>query len=107
MDDRWFNELTKLMAQGASRRGTMRMLAGSITASVLAAARSRVVTADQVESDAFGFCRPPGTPCSKDKKCCTGKCRNGSCTCAKRGTPCINRVGVNCCSGTCRDGTCG
>lgn len=102
MDERSFGELTKRVAAADSRRGMVRVLAGGLTASALSlAAGGRVVSA------AFGFCRAPGTKCSKDKKCCSGTCRNGACGCIKNGGPCINRVGIACCAQRCREGKCG
>jgi hypothetical protein len=107
MDERRFGELTKQVAHAETRRGVVRVLAGSLTASVLAlAAGGRGVTATDVGDEVFGYCSPPQTPCSQDKKCCSGKCKNGACTCRKKGAPCINRAGIVCCSQKCRNGKC-
>ena len=63
MDERSFEELTKQVARADSRRSMVKVLTGSLTASALAfAAGGRVATA------AFGFCRAPGTPCSKGQE---------------------------------------
>ena len=107
MDDRAFEELTRRVGRERSRRGMLQAAAAGISAPVLGAFGLQYAAAqDDVGAEAFGFCRAGGFPCGQDKQCCTSKCRDGLCTCAKRGKPCINRVGVNCCSRRCRKGKC-
>jgi hypothetical protein len=106
MDECRFGELSKQVAAG-SRRGVLRVLGGSLAAAVLAmAAGNRAVMASDVGQDVFGYCSPPQAKCSQDKKCCSGKCTNGACTCRGKGAPCINRAGIVCCSQQCRHGKC-
>src|SRR5262245_22405200 len=101
MDARAFGALSKRVAAVASRRGIGRVLSTGVLGLVLAARGTSNVEA------AFGFCSPPGTKCSQDKKCCAGKCkRDGTCGCNGKGAPCLNHVGVACCSQACRKGKC-
>jgi hypothetical protein len=105
MDDRAFEELTRRVGKQRSRRGMLQAAAG-LSAPVLGVFGVQYAAAQDVAGEAFGFCRPGGFPCGRNQQCCTSRCRNGVCDCAKRGKPCINRVGVNCCSKRCRKGKC-
>ena len=101
MDAKAFAELSKRVAAVDSRRGIGRVLSTAVLGLALAARGATEVEA------AFGYCSPPGTKCSKDKKCCAGRCKsNGTCGCNGKGAPCINRVGIACCSQSCRKGKC-
>jgi hypothetical protein len=108
MDERAFGELTKRVAGAGTRRGAVRALAGGLSVSAASmAAGARLVSATDVEGEAFGFCRPPRARCGRNKQCCAGRCKkNGTCACNGKGAPCINRVGIVCCSGKCREGSC-
>jgi hypothetical protein len=111
MDDRAFEELTRRVGKQRSRRGMLQAAAAGLSAPVLAGfgvqyAAAQAEGEDGVGEEAFGFCRVGGFPCGRNQQCCTDKCRNGVCACAKKGRPCINRVGVNCCSKKCRKGKC-
>jgi hypothetical protein len=106
MDDRAFEELTRRVGQARSRRGMLQAAAAGLSAPVLAGFGVQYAAAQDVAGEAFGFCRVGGFPCGRDQQCCTSRCRNGVCGCAKKGKPCINRVGVNCCSKRCRKGKC-
>jgi hypothetical protein len=101
MDERSFGELSKRVAQAESRRGMLRAVVVG-----LAAAVGGAFGAGEPAEAAFGYCHAPGTPCSRNKKCCSGRCAGGVCTCNKRGAPCINRVGIVCCSQKCKKGKC-
>ena len=103
MDDRSFGAWSKRVAAAVeSRRGVLDV----VSASVAAALGVAMVRQESAEA-AFGFCRVGGFPCGKNQQCCTSKCQaDGTCSCAKRGKPCINRVGANCCSRRCRKGKC-
>jgi hypothetical protein len=106
MDDRAFEELTRRVGKQRSRRGMLQAAAAGLSAPVLGVFGVQYAAAQDVAGEAFGFCRPGGFPCGRNQQCCTSRCRNGVCDCAKRGKPCINRVGVNCCSKRCRKGKC-
>lgn len=102
MDERAFGELSKRVAAASeSRRGVLGTLLAGVTATI-----GFAIVRDEA-SAAFGYCRVGGFPCGKHEQCCTNRClANGTCGCAKRGKPCINRVGANCCSRQCRKGKC-
>ena len=106
MDDRAFETLTRRVGRERSRRGMLLAAAAGLSAPVLAGFGVQYAAAQDVGDETFGFCRVGGFACGRDQQCCTGKCRAGACTCAKRGKPCINRVGANCCSKKCRKGKC-
>jgi hypothetical protein len=101
MDANAFGAWTKRVAAVDSRRGMGRILGAGVLGLALA-----VRGATEVEG-AFGYCSAPGTRCSKDKKCCSGTCKQGACGCRGKGAPCISHIGIACCSQTCRDGKCG
>jgi hypothetical protein len=102
MDERSFAELSKRVAQAATRRGTLLALATGLFAGM-----SGALMAEDAADAAFGYCHPPGAQCSRDKKCCSGKCKgDGTCACNKKGAPCINKIGISCCSQKCKKGKC-
>jgi hypothetical protein len=101
MDERAFAELSKRVALAGTRRGTLRVLAAGLVTAMTGALAS-----DESAEAAFGYCHPPQTPCSRNKKCCSGRCKGGVCGCNKRGAPCINKVGIVCCSQKCKKGKC-
>ncbi len=101
MNERALGDLSKQVAAVDSRRGLVGLLGAAVLGVSLAARGATGVEA------AFGFCSPPGTKCSQNKKCCSGKCKSdGTCGCKGKGAPCINRVGISCCSQNCRKGKC-
>jgi hypothetical protein len=102
MDERAFGEWSKRVAAAESRRGVL----GAVVAGLSATVGMAIIPSESAEA-AFGYCRAGGFPCGKDKQCCTDRCLpDGTCGCAKKGKPCINRVGINCCSRKCRKGKC-
>ena len=106
MDERAFAEWSKRVARAATRRAVLGAVAWGLAAPLLGVFGYSYVAAADVEDEAFGFCKVGGLPCGQDKQCCTRRCRNGVCSCAKKGVSCINRVGANCCSRKCRKGKC-
>jgi hypothetical protein len=101
MDAEALGELSKKVAAAETRRGLGRTVLTGLVGLALG------TSGQQVADAAFGYCSPPGTKCSKDKKCCSGKCKgDGTCGCNGKGAPCLNRVGIACCSQTCRNGKC-
>jgi hypothetical protein len=103
MDERSFAELSKRVAAAAeSRRGLLEVLVASLAGTL----GIGLIHPEATEA-AFGYCKVGGFPCGKNDQCCTNKCLStGVCGCAKKGKPCINRVGINCCSRKCRKGKC-
>jgi hypothetical protein len=116
MDERAFGELSKRVALAQSRRGMLGAVTAAVGLPLLGlVGLSYVARAEgEVGAEAFGFCQVGGLPCNRNKQCCTNKCVAGTllgqpatvCSCAKKGKPCINRVGANCCSRACRKGKC-
>ena len=99
MDAERFGELSKQVARAATRRGMIGALLGGLAVPLLGAAPAAEA--------AFGYCRAGGFPCNRNQQCCTNRCQaDGTCGCARKGKPCLNRVGVNCCSKRCRKGKC-
>ncbi len=103
MDERAFGELSKRVAAAAESR---RSMLGAVVTGVTAAMGIAIVRKESAAA-AFGYCRAGGFACGKNEQCCTGKCQSdGTCACARKGKPCLNRVGINCCSRKCRKGKC-
>jgi len=88
VDDGRFDDLTRTFA-GTSRRAVVRVLAGGVLAAIAAA-----LGIEEAEATHTG-CRHPGKPCTRSRRCCSGRCSTrGKCTCGSGRTPC---GGVNCC----------
>ena len=103
MDARRFENLSRLIAEAGSRRTALKVCVATLAAPLLhglhgdnAAAGLPIVN-----------CKPPGKRCDDDKKCCSGNCRKGICTCKKRGQDCWAPLeGALCCSQRCSSGKC-
>lgn len=122
MDEIRFDELTRQLGRGISRRTVLSGLAGSALGAVLGLGGSR---------DASAACRKGGAVCRKDGDCCTGVCGEidasgrGRCQCepgltlcgtqcrslssdAKHCGGCDHKCpGSVCGRGVCNDGVCG
>lgn len=104
MDPSRFEAITRRVAAAGSRRGALQALAGALAASALVAVRGEEAEA----GIPIVNCKPPGKKCDKNKKCCSGRCKRGHCSCAKKGRPCWAPLeGALCCSQKCRSGKCG
>ncbi|MFN8594338.1 MAG: hypothetical protein U0031_23035 [Thermomicrobiales bacterium] len=106
MDNRRFDDLTRLFAEESTRRATAKGIAGGAAALTLLA-RTRLGLAqesDEVTVEGNGTCKPNDKKCSKDKDCCSKKCKKGKCKCAGSGAGCKRDQG--CCSGVCRGSQC-
>jgi len=101
MDARGFERLSKQVAAAPDRRRMLGALGVGLGAAVLG---RRVAAAETVEDERFGLCALPGSSCKDNHKCCSGKCRNGVCTCVKRGKYAL--LGIICCSGKRKKGKC-
>jgi hypothetical protein len=106
MEHRRFDQLTKLMAAGGTRRTALRLLGGSALATGLArlglspAAGAPIGTADDKDANCRGSC----AQCERGGQCCSGRCEGGVCQCKPRGSCAHDRA---CCSGRCgSDGRC-
>jgi hypothetical protein len=103
MDPSRFEAIARRVAAAGTRRGALQALAGGLAAAVLLAWRGEEAEA----GIPIAHCKPPGKSCNTNKKCCTGRCRQGHCGCAKRGRPCWAPLeGALCCSRKCNSGKC-
>lgn len=115
MDGRRFDEWTRMVARGASRRTALRAAAGGALAAlglVGSAAAATTGGSDATCKCAFGghrFCQ--SEHCDKDDDCCSRKCvsferfqgcepAGKRCLCRFKGTRCGKDCA--CCSGRCR-----
>ena len=101
MDAQGFERLSKQVAAAPNRRRMLGVLGAGLGMAVLG---RQVVAADDVEDEAFGFCRLPGTTCGDSTQCCSRRCRSGVCDCIRRGR--YTFAAVNCCSGRKKKGKC-
>ena len=103
MDPRRFEELSRRVGEASSRRSAAKAIAAVLAAPVLLGIRGEVAEA----GIPIVNCRLPGKGCDKNKKCCSGRCVNGSCSCRKRGQQCWAPLeGALCCSQRCNKGRC-
>jgi hypothetical protein len=103
MDPRRFEDITRRVAAAGSRRAAVQVLAAALAAPLVIARRGEEAAAGLP----IVHCKPPGKRCNKNQRCCSGNCRKGICTCAKRGRQCWNPLeGALCCSQRCSNGKC-
>ena len=85
MDGSRFDDLTKRLATGASRRRVLRGLGAGVVAAVATAAGLRGARANHGGGHGGGpkpgRCGQVGHPCKWGTHCCTGTCLNGGCAC--------------------------
>jgi hypothetical protein len=103
MDQRQFEALTRRISRAVGRRGAIK--------AVVAAIGVPLLVRGHAEEAAAGVpivnCKPSGKRCDADKKCCSGNCRKGICSCKKRGEECWEPLeGSLCCSQRCSSGKC-
>src|SRR4051812_6803349 len=103
MDGRRFENLSRRIAAAESRRAALKVCVGVLAAPLLQGLRG--------DEAAAGIpivnCKQPGKRCDSDKKCCSGNCRKGICTCQKKGQACWQPLeGALCCSQRCSSGKC-
>lgn len=87
-----FDELTRALANGTSRRQTLKTIGASVLGGALALGGL---------GTALAKCNPIGGPCSADGDCCTYTCNKSvkKCSCRNSGTSCTKNY--ECCSGKC------
>jgi hypothetical protein len=86
LDERQFDELTKVFARRTSRRGALRALVGAGTAGAVTLLGTRSASARQ--------CRDLGQACRSNADCCSRFCPSDSYVCSCPG-------GFEACQGTC------
>jgi hypothetical protein len=103
MDPRRFEDLTRRISRAADRRAAVKAVVAAVAAPVLVGlGRDEAAAGIPIVN-----CKVPGKRCDSDKKCCTGNCRKGICTCAKKGQACWEPLeGALCCSRRCASGKC-
>ncbi len=101
MESRRFDELTRRLAAGVSRRTMLQGAAGGALAVALTALRGGTTSAADagVANHTDGDCRVDGSNCRRDNQCCSRRCSQGHCVCRRLGQNC--RANVECCSGEC------
>ncbi len=105
MDARRFEELIRAVGTIGTRRTVLGVLGGSALGLSLGLLQSPTEVQAGIP---IVNCKIPGQKCSKDQKCCTGRCmKRGLCGCARKGKACWTPLeGALCCSGRCAQGKC-
>ncbi|MFM9107699.1 MAG: hypothetical protein ACKOWF_13485 [Chloroflexota bacterium] len=104
MDTARFERLARQLAGTRSRRDAARVLAAALAAALPGAASA---AGPNPEGIPIISCKIPGELCQGDQACCSGHCKQGICTCVRRGRRCWTPAeGVLCCSGRCHSGKC-
>ncbi len=103
MDQRQFEELTRRISRAMGRRGAVKAVVATICAPLVIGLHGQ----DAVAGLPIVNCKAAGKRCDADKKCCSGNCRRGVCSCKKRGQECWEPLeGSLCCSQRCSSGKC-
>lgn len=107
MDAQRFEELSRRVGTAQSRRDAVRAALAVLGATAFGAGAAKQAAAADAEGIPIYHCKVPGQLCRRGKNCCSGKCKQGVCTCAKKGKPCYEPMeGSLCCSGRCKNGHC-
>lgn len=109
MDTARFERLSRQVAGASSRREALRALAGAIAATSLGIGLGAGAASASTGEEGVPIisCKVPGQICQGDRACCSGQCKQGICTCFRRGHACWQPgEGAFCCSGRCRAGKC-
>jgi hypothetical protein len=102
VDNVTFERLSRRVGVAPTRRAAAKAVVGALAASLLPRLGPEEVAAIPIVN-----CKAPGKRCSSDHRCCTGNCRRGICTCAKKGHQCWAPLeGALCCSRRCSQGKC-
>lgn len=106
MDARRFEALARAVGTVGTRRAVLGVLGGSALGMSLG-----LLPTPQAAQAGIPIvnCKIPGQKCSRDQKCCTGRCsKRGLCRCQPKGRECWAPLeGAMCCSGRCAQGKCG
>ena len=106
VDPRRFETLSRRVGTATSRRAAVTALVGALLApSGLGLGREEASAGIPIV-----HCKPPGKHCSgngRSKKCCSGHCDKGTCSCSKKGQKCWQPLErALCCSQKCKKGKC-
>lgn len=102
MDANRFAALSRQIGTAPNRRAAL----GVLVAGVVGALVTKSV--DEAEAGIpIVHCKSAGKKCSKNQKCCSGRCNKKVCACGRKGHPCWEPLeGGGCCSNKCQDGRC-
>ncbi len=107
MDARRFEELSRKVGAAQTRRDAVRAAVAALGLTAFGIGAAERAEASEAEGIPIYHCKIPGWRCKKGKSCCSGKCKQGVCTCAAKGKPCYEPMeGSLCCSGRCKKGKC-
>ena len=79
MDSERFDDLTRALASGMSRRHTLKLLGGSLAGGLMAA----FLGIGEARADPPG-CKREGKNCTRHDQCCSGTCCNSVCCAASQ-----------------------
>ena len=103
MDPKRFEALTRRVGAAADRRAAVKALVVAAAAPVL----GRLGVDEAAAGIPIANCKVPGKKCSSNRRCCSGRCRKGRCTCSRKGRQCWAPLeGALCCSQRCKAGKC-
>lgn len=94
MDGQRFDELTRLIGSGTTRRRILKLIGGGAAAGLLRPGAARA-----------GFCTGAGDSCAVDQTCCSQSCVDEVCQCSGTGSPCIDD-GDCCANNECIENIC-
>ena len=103
MDGNRFDQLTRVLAEGRTRRSTLKAIVGTVVGGL-----SGLLSA----TDVLGAsCRKPAEVCRKNSDCCSNKCsapdRTGRSRCLCETSANCPKPGSACKAATCTNGVCG
>jgi hypothetical protein len=102
MDPKRFEALSRRVGAAADRRAAVKVLVAAVAAPALVR-----VGQDEAAAVPIVNCKAPGKKCSSDRRCCSGACKKGHCSCKKKGKSCWAPLeGALCCSQRCQGGKC-
>ncbi len=102
MDPQRFAALSRQVSRATDRRAAMKAIVAAVAAPALALRGEEAAAGIPIVN-----CKQPGKRCDTDKKCCSGNCRRGVCSCQKKGQACWAPLeGALCCSKRCASGKC-
>jgi hypothetical protein len=106
MDEGRFEALARAVGQVGTRRAVVGVLGSTVLGARLGLGLGR--TEEAAAGIPIVNCKVPGQKCSKDQKCCSGRCTGQKrCGCVRKGKACWSPLeGALCCSGRCAQGTC-
>jgi hypothetical protein len=109
MDDNRFDQLTKSLSSGLSRRSLLRSLAAAVGLAVIGSDQASAAPGGSKGGNGDKKCYGAGSQCTNAKQCCSGTCTNRVCAPEGPGDPCATLScddGNPCTTDTCSAGQC-